>query len=58
MQRCSVGVGGISGGGLYLTVVVGTHVLVTMLRLGADLLLVVGEHLATLVSYDSCLTVL
>jgi len=51
-QRCSVGVGGISDGGRRLTVVVGTHELVTMLRLVAlaDLVLVLGEHLATLVN--------
>ena len=35
---------------LYLTVVVGTHELVKMLRLVADLVLVLGEHLATLVN--------
>ena len=49
-QRCSVGVDGISGDGLYLTVAVGTHELVKMLRLVGVLVLVPGGHLATLVS--------
>ena len=48
-QRCRVGVGGISGDGLYLTVVVDTHELVKMLRLVVVLVLVLGEYLATLV---------
>ena len=43
-QRCSVGVGGISGDGLYLTVVVDTHELVKMLRLVVVLvLLLIGS---------------
>ena len=50
IKQCSVGVGGISGERFYLAVVVGTHELVKMLRLGADLVFVLGEYLATLVN--------
>jgi hypothetical protein len=50
IKQCSVDVGGISGERFYLAVVVGTHELVKMLRLGADLVFVLGEHLATLVN--------
>ena len=49
-QRCSVGGGRISHEGLYMAVVVGTHELVKMLRLVADVVLVLVEHLATLVN--------